>query len=167
MAYSRGKITEAIEKAVEQLGYSSLTSEQHSAVSQFLAGKDVFVSLPTGAGKSLCYLVLPLAFDYLRGTTRKSIIIVVSPLKSLMEDQVARFCSRGVMSVCVGIDSSVQVDQDVANGRYQVVFFSPEAMLTNLKWREVFRSETYQQNVVGLIVDEAHCVEKWYSKLSS
>ena len=66
VAYSDNEIKAAISKAVEYTGYSSLTNEQYEAVSNFVAGQDVFVSLPTGVGKSLCYLVLPVVFDYLR-----------------------------------------------------------------------------------------------------
>ena len=129
----------------------------------------MFVSLPTGAGKSLCYLVLPVVFDYLRlpsaaaASLGKSILVVVSPLKCLMEDQVARFSSRGVKSTYICKDKCKQsvLGQDVENGQYQIVFFSPECMLTELKWREMFRSEVYQKNVIGLVIDEAHCIEKW------
>ena len=71
----------AVSKAVTQLGYLCLSAEQQEAVVNFVTGRDVFVSLPTGAGKYLCYLVLPIVFDCLRTTGRSSIVIVVSPLK--------------------------------------------------------------------------------------
>ena len=63
VAYSDNEIKAAVSKAVEHTGHSSLTEEQYETVSNFVAGQNVFVSLPTGTGKSLCYLVLPVVFD--------------------------------------------------------------------------------------------------------
>ena len=149
-----------------------MTEEQYEAVSNFVAGQNVLVSLPTSMGKSLCYLVLPVVFEYLRSPSAaaaplgKSILVVVSPLKCLMEDQVARFSSRGVRSTKEKCKQSV-LGQDVENGQYQIVFFSPECMLTELKWREMFRSEVYQKNVIGLVIDEAHCIEKMVGSFSN
>ena len=51
--------------------------------------------------------------------------------------------------------------QAVLAGEYQIIFLSPEVLLTELRWREMLRTEVYQNNLVGVIVDEAHCVETW------
>ena len=75
---------ESISKSAEQLGYLCLLAEQQEVVVNFVAGLDVFVSLPTGTGKSLCYLVLPNIFNLLRNS-KSSIVIVVCPLNSLMK----------------------------------------------------------------------------------
>ena len=76
-----------------RLRYEELKDEQKEAVKAFANGKDVFVSLPTGYGKSLCYQILPVLFDALRGQperqTVSSIVVVVSPLTSIMKDQVS------------------------------------------------------------------------------
>ena len=80
MAYSKSVILSSIVKSAEQLGYSCLSPEQQEVVVNFVSGRDVFVSLPTGAGKSLCYLLLPFTFNLLRNSN-SSIVIVVSPLK--------------------------------------------------------------------------------------
>ena len=64
-----------------------LKPEQRTSIFQFASGSDVFVSLPTGYGKSLCYTLLPPVFDLLRGVKEKSIVLVVSPLLALMKDQ--------------------------------------------------------------------------------
>ena len=85
------KVSEALVGATTALGYSELRQHQMTVVYHFLGGKDVFVSLPTSSGKSLCYCRLPKAFDVLRGTQsvdNQSIVIVVSSIVALMEDQV-------------------------------------------------------------------------------
>ena len=74
-------------KACVKLGYPLLRENQLKAVKSFMQGNDVFLILPTGSGKSLCFSVLPFAFDYLYGRVG-SIVIVVSPLIALMKDQV-------------------------------------------------------------------------------
>ena len=81
-------VDRAIQAASRRLGYSSLRREQEEAIKEFAVGKDVFLSVPTGGGKSLCYAILPWLFDELRQTPCKSIVIVVSPLIALMKDQV-------------------------------------------------------------------------------
>ena len=83
---------ESISKSAEQLGYSCLSADQQEVVN-FIAGRHVFISLPTGAGKSLCYLVLPNIFNLLRNS-KSRIAIVVCLLKSLIEDQVASLVPR-------------------------------------------------------------------------
>ena len=81
------RIEEVVLRAVQRLGFADLRPQQMVAIKTFMQGKDVFVSLPTGYGKSLIYSVLLYAYDELRDC-RGSIAIVVSPLLSLMKDQV-------------------------------------------------------------------------------
>ena len=73
-------LVEVARSAAASLGYGSLKPEQESAISSFLEGDDVLVSLPTGYGNSLCYAALPCAFDKLQYRERPSIVVVVSPL---------------------------------------------------------------------------------------
>ena len=91
----RKSLSDIARSAAATLGYTSLKAEQESAIVSFLAGNDVFVSLPTGYGKSLCYAALPYAFDQLGETCKSSIVIVVSPLIALMKDQVTGYGTRG------------------------------------------------------------------------
>ena len=76
-----------ITRAAKKLGYSNLRENQLNGIKSFIQGNDVFIILPTGSGKSLCYAILPFAFDELRGC-EGSLAIVVSPLIALMKDQV-------------------------------------------------------------------------------
>ena len=81
-------IDKSIEAAARLLGYPSLKQEQKIVINQFLAGKDVFAVLPTGFGKTLCFACLPSIYDDIRKSDR-SIIVVVSPLLSIMKEQVS------------------------------------------------------------------------------
>ena len=81
---------EAAISAARRLGYRNFKHEQMKVVLGFLSGRDVFVSLPTGYGKSLCYACLPWTFDII-GNGEPSIVLVISPLLSLMQDQVTSF----------------------------------------------------------------------------
>ena len=132
-----------ISNASRSLGYGDLTEEKHEAVTHFVSGQDVFISLPTGAGKSFCYALLPFVFDFIRTSDKPdsrlhhSIVMVVSPLKSLMEDQVAKFSSRGMKCASVGSDD-LRTKEGILADHYQLIFISPEAMLTDLTWREMF-----------------------------
>ncbi len=95
MAYSDSKIVSAAKKAAERMGYT-LRDKQREIVVCFVRGSDVFVSLPTGGGKSLCYGCLPWTFDQLRHVdqSRQSIVIVVSPLIASTKDQVTHLTEK-------------------------------------------------------------------------
>ena len=81
----------------QRLGYASIRLNQLNAIKSFMEGNDIFVILPTGSGKSLCFTVLPFAFDCLYQRD-SSIVIVVSPLIALMKDQVrSMFCNERCM----------------------------------------------------------------------
>ena len=77
-----------------------------------------------------------------------------------MEDQVRAVKERGISTVYAGM-----VDEELAcslcSGDFQLVFLSPESLLRDGHWRVMLQSAVYQERMVGLIVDEAHCVKKW------
>ena len=75
---------EAIRQACLAFGYTALSRKQEMAVRGFLSGKDVFVMLPTGSGKSLCYSALPILFDKIKHRSGH-IVLVVSPLVALIK----------------------------------------------------------------------------------
>ena len=90
------QVNAAILQAVRKLGYDRPTEDQKDAIRSFVEGTDVFICLPTGSGKSLCYACLPILFDILRGDGgQQNSIVVVSPLSSLMQDQV---CSQSLIN---------------------------------------------------------------------
>ena len=89
------EIDSAVKTAFQKLGYPAARDEQLEAAREFVKGRNVFISLPTGSGKSLCYGCLPLAYDYLqKDPSSTSIVVVVSLLKTLMLDQVDAFGTR-------------------------------------------------------------------------
>ena len=157
----------AILEVFQKLGYDHPTQEQAQAIRSFVLGSDVFVMLPTGSGKSLCYASLPYTFDSLRQSAGEKdahhcIAVFVCLLSSIMQDQTQKFGERGLKVAFVGKE---QKDQEVKNrverGEYSLVFMSPEAMLTVLRWREMFHTDVYQDCMICLAVDEAHCIRTW------
>ena len=157
--YSQEEISRAISDTANELGYLSLKRQQQIVISTFVSGKDVFVALPTGFGKSLCYGCLPGVFNKLSSLdTMKSIVIVVSPLTALMADQVDVFKRKGVSAVSVTRDTN---PAGILRGDYQLVFISPEQLLKKKCYRMMGRSPEYCDNLVALVIDEAHCVKKW------
>ena len=108
--------------------------------------------------KSLCYTILPTMFDILRGNSGRALVVVVSPLIALVKDQVRAMTERNVTAVYLGGDEALG---KVCSGEYQLVYTSPEALLTDEQWRDILLNPVYQEQFVGLIVDEAHCVKKW------
>ena len=160
-SFSSPEINKAIEESVKTLGYQQIRREQLDVVIKFIEGNDVFVSLPTGGGKSLCFACLPLVYDYLRGVIDKSIAIIVSPLNALMQDQVAKFTNRGMTAIYVGSECCSSLVDRVTSGEVQLTYMNPETILSVPTWREMFRNQHYQENLICLAVDEAHLIEKW------
>ena len=133
-------------------GYKYFRPGQEDIIDAVLAGKDVLALLPTGGGKSLCFQLPALLLD--------GVCIVITPLISLMQDQVERLKSRGV--VAEYINSSMgkrEIDNRLDNcvyGKVKFLYVSPERLKTDLFLERV------RKMVVNLIaVDEAHCISQW------
>ena len=160
---SKQQIQAALANTTALLGYHELQPHQAQVLELFLEEKDLFVSPLMGSGNSLCYCLLPKVFDILRGiktNDMQSIVIVVSPLIALMKDQVRQMMERGTSTVYVGeADSATKTE--VCEGKFQLMYLSPEALLTNPTWQDMLQSPVYQGNLVTFVVDEAHCVKKW------
>ena len=113
----------SIDKASKRLGFLSLRSQQKRAIASFLEGNDVFVSLPTGSGKSLCFALLPFAFDNFLDK-KGSIAIVVSPLISLMKDQVYITRTRTAMHLSSLSPAAVKILRYVRVTARYVIFLA-------------------------------------------
>ena len=100
-------------------------------------------------------------YDDLKDKEASSIIVVVSPLIALMADQVSSLCKKGMKAIHVSGNLNETVVSDIHQGKFQALFFSPEQLLQNTVWRDMLLSSVYEENLVGFVVDEAHCVKKW------
>ena len=152
-------LLKTVEKIGHQLGYALMKSERKVATISFVQGKDVFVNLPTGFWKSLCYGCLPLVFDEVFSKSGL-IALIISPLVALMEDQVEGFSSRGLKCVRIG-SCTEEIKQRVIQGEYQLVFISPEALLATRRWRKMLLNPIYQNTIIVVVADKAHCVRNW------
>lgn len=145
-----------IERAREELrtrfGHPDFRPGQYRAVRAALAGRSALVVLPTGAGKSLCYQVPALVLD--------GLTVVVSPLISLMQDQVLAARSRGVWAAALTSAMSPaeqgQVLRDVAGGGLRLLFVAPERLATG-----ALIGALRATRLALLAVDEAHCISEW------
>ncbi len=151
-----------------------LKEKQKEAMKAMYEGNDVFLWLPTGYGKSICYQILPFLFDYKLKReglhpSKRSVCVVVSPLISLMVDQVKTLRSIGVGSAILsgntGVDKSLLASENnIKSGDFSLLFSAPEAIISSDRWRDILTEEPLCHQVVAIAVDEAHCVYKWGSK---
>ena len=151
----------AFNTAANKFNVSCINAYQQLAIRKLvIEKKNVFVNLPTGFGKSLMYQALPLVVDELNSKCSGHIVAVVSPLLSLMDDQVAYLTSLEVSAV--NISCCMEENRDgVECGKYSVVFGSPEAWLMNPRWRNMLTNDVYLARLCAVAVDEAHVIRQW------
>ncbi|MEG2323519.1 MAG: DNA helicase RecQ [Anaerovoracaceae bacterium] len=136
----------------QYFGYEDFREGQEILIDSILAGKDTFGIMPTGAGKSICY--------QLPGIMMPGITIVITPLISLMKDQVAALKEAGIRGAF--FNSSLTYNQylkaieNAKTGMYKIIYVAPER-LTN----EEFLSFANQAKIDMVTVDETHCVSQW------
>ena len=147
--YSAGSITDVLSR---YWGYTSLRPLQLDAIEAGVARRDSLVVLPTGGGKSLCYQIPPVV----AGRTD----VVVSPLISLMKDQVDALRANGYEAAALHSNLTEQERSDIARalvaGKLKLLFVSPERLLT--PW---FIMLMKRAGVTSFAIDEAHCISQW------
>lgn len=139
---------------LEKFGVKELKEFQQETVDNLLEGKDVYLSVKTGAGKSLCYQAFQLFWS--EKHSEDCNVLVVSPLISIMKEQCDYLRSCGFTATYIGQDSSD--DDMILNEMFQFLFTSPEAILSVPKWREMVTSS---KKFKLIVVDEAHTVLRW------
>jgi ATP-dependent DNA helicase RecQ len=136
-------------------GFSGFRPLQPEAIDAVLAGRDSVVVLPTGGGKSLCFQAPALV--------REGMALVVSPLISLMKDQVDTLVGNGVPAACynsaLASDQRSAVLQGVSQGRYRLLYVSPERLVG--EGHEWFTAVLASARVSFVAIDEAHCISQW------
>lgn len=136
----------------QYFGYDTFREGQEQLIDAILSGQDVLGIMPTGAGKSLCYQIPALVMG--------GITLVVSPLISLMKDQVTSLNQAGIHAAY--LNSSLTSNQYfkalglAKQGRYPIIYVAPERLLT-----ESFLDFALEADIRMVAVDEAHCVSQW------
>ncbi len=143
----------SIQKSLRHtFGFSSFRPHQEEIVQAILAGRDVFAALPTGGGKSLCYQLPSLLLP--------GVVVVVSPLIALMQDQVDGARQNGVPAVFINSTLSAAEAaaawHNVAARQDSLLYVSPERLAS-----EGFRNRLRELDVALFAVDEAHCISEW------
>lgn len=133
-------------------GYDSFRKGQKELIDSVLSGRDVLAVMPTGAGKSLCYQVPALLLS--------GITLVISPLISLMQDQVKALNEAGIHAAFINSSlTETQISKALAlalRGTYKIIYVAPE----RLESAEFLRFAMHGQ-ISMVTVDEAHCISQW------
>ena len=134
------------------LGYDSFRAGQKSVIDSILAGRDAFAVMPTGAGKSVCYQIPAVLLP--------GITLVISPLISLMQDQVKALNEAGVQAAFINSSLSEkdynETIRKARQGTYKIIYIAPERLVT-----EGFLALAKSVPVSMVTVDEAHCISQW------
>eukprot|EP01064_Diplonema_japonicum_P002531 TRINITY_DN1160_c1_g1_i1.p1 TRINITY_DN1160_c1_g1~~TRINITY_DN1160_c1_g1_i1.p1 ORF type:complete len:589 (+),score=90.71 TRINITY_DN1160_c1_g1_i1:32-1798(+) len=149
-----------VDAALEVLGYSEFRKLQRESINAVLSGQDTFSIMPTGAGKSLCFQLPAFIWAQQRG-----VVCIISPLLSLMEDQVTALREKGLdaemLCSATDKDDKRRILNQVAEGTLSMVYATPE-FLVKTKTLLAKLQQAYHKGILKLfVIDEAHCCSTW------
>lgn len=137
--------------------------KQEEALYNYIKRKDVLAVLPTGCGKSLIFQMVPKICAYFHQCgfpyPMNAILIVICPLNALIDSHLKELKKHGIKG-CSLNDGMYDIT-DLTNGKYSIIFTNPESLILNKNWRTMLQSSIYQENLFGIVADEAHVVPKW------
>lgn len=133
-------------------GFDTLRRGQFEIINSILNGTDTFCLMPTGAGKSVCYQIPAIIFQ--------GITMVISPLISLMKDQVDNLVTVGIKAAYINSTQSMDTIKNIlmgaSIGEYKIIYISPERLES-----KIFRDLIKDLQISQIAIDEAHCVSQW------
>ncbi|XP_052216311.1 uncharacterized protein LOC127834484 isoform X2 [Dreissena polymorpha] len=179
-----------LEYAVKELKIEfSFSDYQLRAMKSLYENKDTIAVLPTGSGKSLIFQTLPWLLQGKMAADRPMIVLVISPLNSLMQDQVISLCERGISACYISIDASTvttcaeveetkseecsdeEMDkklktsagiESIKNGHFNIIYLHPETVFVK-EIGKLLRSSVFRGRVCCTVIDEVHMVAEWGS----
>jgi hypothetical protein len=157
-----GEVKDMQKENLRKFGHRSFRPGQKDAIEQSMKGRDVFVLMPTGGGKSLCY--------QLPAWCCPGLSVIVSPLLSLIQDQVQSLTKLGVQAVFLSssqnyqdeqVDINRRLNETTAHGGIKLLYLTPEKLRHSNQMKSILR-QLYSKGLISrFVVDEAHCLSDW------
>jgi len=149
-----------LKKSLKQLfGFDDFRDPQYKVVKYALRGFDELVVLPTGSGKSICYQLPALLQD--------GVTIIISPLKSLIKDQITNLAANGIKAV--GFYGEIRINERrnilrdllLSERDFKILYTTPETITRNLDFVDTMNTIYGQGKIDRIVIDEAHCISMW------
>ena len=162
--WSESKFTEALKMVCCFFNIDELKDDQERALYNFFKfKKHIYYSAPTGHGKSLIFQSIPLIADVLADNlVGTSNILVISPLLSLMHDQIKYVNTEtGLSATGIFKGQTESVFAVIEDGTYSIIYASPESVLPSSRWRRILSGSRFADCCICIAIDEAHCIRQW------
>ena len=146
----------ALRVVAESHGYSEVKDKQKDTIIFVCKWQRCFCCVAHRLWEIFLLPESAMLFDILHGhDVPTSVVVVVTSLIAIMKEQVSELGSKQICAVYVLSNIDDSVESEILDGKFGIVYISPELLLRQTKWREMLRSDVYKENLVGFIVDEA------------